>query len=68
MSVTVTVNGLPRDVAAGTTIADVVTALTAASSGVAVAVNGAVVARGRWPDMVLAHDDAVEILTAVQGG
>jgi sulfur carrier protein len=65
---TVTVNGEPRDVATGTTIADVVTSVTAAPSGVAVAVNGVVVARARWSGTALAHDDAVEILTAVQGG
>ncbi|WP_065849316.1 sulfur carrier protein ThiS, partial [Streptomyces mutomycini] len=42
--------------------------LTAASSGVAAAVNETVVPRGRWSATALAGGDRVEVLTAVQGG
>jgi sulfur carrier protein len=64
----VTVNGAARAVADGTRLADVVAELTAAPSGVAVAVNDSVIPRGAWPETVLAEGDRVEILTAVQGG
>lgn len=36
--------------------------------GVAVAVNGEVVARGTWEATVLRDGDEVEVLAAVQGG
>jgi sulfur carrier protein len=62
------VNGDPREIAPGTTLAEVVAELSAAPSGVAAAVNEAVVPRGAWPATALAADDRVEILTAVQGG
>ena len=64
----ITVNGEPREVTAGTTLAALVTALTAARSGVAVAVNDEVVPRGDWPSRRLGDGDRVEVLTAVQGG
>jgi sulfur carrier protein len=50
------------------TLAEVVAQLTAAPSGVAAAVNEAVVPRSQWDATVLANADRVEILTAVQGG
>ncbi len=64
----VTVNGAPREVAAGATVATVVAELTTAERGVAVAVNETVVARGAWATTRLAAGDRVEVLTAVQGG
>ncbi|MFF1902121.1 sulfur carrier protein ThiS [Kitasatospora sp. NPDC058218] len=63
-----TVNGEPRRVPAATTLAEVVTTLSRANSGVAAALNEAVVPRGSWPLTQLAAGDRVEILTAVQGG
>lgn len=62
------VNGEPRAVAPGTTLAALVADLTPAPAGVAAAVNEAVVPRGRWPETALAEGDRVEVLTAVQGG
>jgi sulfur carrier protein len=62
------VNGDPRDIAPGTTLAEVVAELSTAPSGIAAAVNEAVVPRGAWAGTPLAADDRVEILTAVQGG
>ncbi|MFC5171584.1 sulfur carrier protein ThiS [Streptomyces mutomycini] len=67
-SVSVSVNGEHRSVPAGTTLDTLVAALTAASSGVAAAVNETVVPRGRWSATALAGGDRVEVLTAVQGG
>ena len=62
------VNGDLREIPPGTTLAEIVAELSAAPSGVAAAVNEAVVPRGAWPATPLAADDRVEILTAVQGG
>lgn len=66
--VSVSVNGERRSVAAGTTLDALVAGLTSAHSGVAAAVNEAVVPRGRWDATALAEGDRVEVLTAVQGG
>ncbi|MYR71433.1 MULTISPECIES: sulfur carrier protein ThiS [unclassified Streptomyces] len=64
----VSVNGERRSVAAGTTLDALVAGLTSAHSGVAAAVNEAVVPRGRWAATALAEGDRLEVLTAVQGG
>lgn len=68
--VTVTVNGSAQPLDAGTTVADLVADLTGGPSarGVAAALNGAVVPRGRWRLIELQDGDRIEILTAVQGG
>jgi sulfur carrier protein len=65
---TVTVNGEPRDLAPGATLADVVSQVTQSAKGVAAAVNGEVVPRRAWPGTPLADGAQVEIVTAVQGG
>ncbi|MFB6617370.1 MULTISPECIES: sulfur carrier protein ThiS [unclassified Streptomyces] len=65
---TISVNGEPREIAAGTTLDSVVATLTTAPSGVAAALNETVVPRGQWPATALGDGDRVEILTAVQGG
>ncbi|MDT0381043.1 sulfur carrier protein ThiS [Streptomyces sp. DSM 42041] len=67
-TVTLTVNGEPRELSRGQTLDRLVATLTTAPSGVAAAVNEAVVPRGRWPETELADGDRVEVLTAVQGG
>jgi sulfur carrier protein len=68
MTVTVTVNGEPRDLPPGVTLADVVSQLTASPKGVAAALNGEVVPRRAWAATALAERDQVEVVTAVQGG
>ncbi|MEU9193410.1 sulfur carrier protein ThiS [Streptomyces hundungensis] len=65
---TISVNGEPRALVPGTTLDALVAALTPARSGVAAAVNEAVVPRGAWPTTTLGDGDRVEVLTAVQGG
>jgi sulfur carrier protein len=65
---TVTVNGEPRDLAPGVTLADVVSQVTDSAKGIAAALNGEVVPRRAWPDTPLAEGAQVEIVTAVQGG
>ena len=64
----VMVNGQPRDISPGATLADLVGQLTESPRGVAAAVNGEVVPRRAWPATLLAEHDAVEVVTAVQGG
>ena len=64
----VTVNGDKRELPPGTTLADLITQLTASPRGIAAAVDGAVVPRRAWPDTPLADGTVVEIVTAVQGG
>ena len=65
-----TVNGDVAEVDAGTTVADLVEEVAGEpnAKGVAAALNGAVVPRGRWRLLELQDGDRVEILTAVQGG
>ncbi|THA56768.1 sulfur carrier protein ThiS [Streptomyces sp. A0958] len=65
---TVSVNGEPVAVAAGTTLDALVATLTGAPTGVAAALNETVVPRGQWPAAALTEGDRVEVLTAVQGG
>lgn len=64
----VSVNGTPREVGEGATLATVVRSITEAPSGVAVAVNDAVVSRRDWEATRLREEDRIEVLTAVQGG
>jgi sulfur carrier protein len=64
----VIVNGDGRELAPGTTLAELVTALVPSAKGVAAAVDGAVVPRRAWPDIPLADGTVVEVVTAVQGG
>jgi len=68
VSVQVKLNGEPRELPDGSTIAQAIAALTAAATGVAAAVNGEVVPRGSWAATLLRDGDQVEVVTAVQGG
>jgi sulfur carrier protein len=68
MTVRVLVNGEPREVAAGTAVDRVVAAVTGLDSGIAVAVNGEVVPRGRWAGTLVGDGDQIEVVTAMQGG
>jgi sulfur carrier protein len=68
VSILVKLNGEPRELPDGSTIAQAVAELTAASSGVAAAVNGDVLPRGSWAATMLNDGDQVEVVTAVQGG
>ncbi len=66
--VRVTVNGDGRTVAPGTTVAGLVADMGLEPRGVAVAVDGEVVTRGRWADRALAAGDRVEVLSVARGG
>ena len=68
MTVEVKLNGEPREVPDGTTVAQAVAELTALATGIAAAVNGDVIPRGSWAATLLRAGDQVEVVTAVQGG
>jgi sulfur carrier protein len=68
VTVLVRLNGKPRELPDGTTMAQAVAELTPAATGVAAAVNGDVVPRGSWTATPLRDGDQVEVVTAVQGG
>jgi sulfur carrier protein len=66
----ITVNGKPRDLAPGTTVAALLDELElpAGRRGVAVAVDAEVVPRAEWPHTEVGDGSAVEVLVAIQGG
>jgi sulfur carrier protein len=68
--VIVSVNGERREVPSGATVANVVELLQVAAGGrgVAVALDGEVVTRGRWPETELVEGSWVEVVAAIQGG
>jgi sulfur carrier protein len=67
-TVRVSVNGTPRELPSPATLGELVATLTRARSGVAAAVNEAVVPRSGWGATVLGDGDRVEVISAVQGG
>jgi sulfur carrier protein len=68
--VLITLNGERRQLPSGATVANVVELLEVAAParGVAVAVNGEVVTRGRWDDTKLPEGARIEVVAAIQGG
>lgn len=66
----VTINGDPREMPAGATVASVIESFPGAPGGrgVAVAVEGEVVPRGAWNSTELREGARVEVVVAVQGG
>ena len=62
------VNGEPREVEDGTTVAALVRLLGLPERGVAVAVEDRVVPRSTWEQAIVTAGQHVEVLTAVQGG
>jgi sulfur carrier protein len=66
--VSVRLNGEPRELPEGATMASAVAELTPEAAGVAAAVNGDVVPRRAWAATPLRDGDQVEVVAAVQGG
>lgn len=62
------INGEVEEWADGQTLAQLVAARMLSDRGVAAAVDGAVAPRSTWAALVLRDGQAVELLTAVQGG
>lgn len=65
---TITLNGDPRRVAAGSSVADLLAQLELPAAKVAVERNLAIVPRSTFADVVLADGDALEIVHFVGGG
>jgi sulfur carrier protein len=70
VTVLVLVNGDARELATGTTVAGIVASLAGIPEGrgVAVALDGEVVPRGRWEQTKLTDGAQIEVVVAVQGG
>ncbi|HTW41182.1 MAG TPA: sulfur carrier protein ThiS [Solirubrobacteraceae bacterium] len=66
----IVLNGERSDVRPGATVAELLArlGLDADARGVAVAVDGEVIPRGRWDSCPVPADARVEVLTAMQGG
>ena len=63
-------NGEPRELPDGATVADAVRAsgMPALARGIAVAVDGEVVPGSRWDETALEDGQRIEVVQAVQGG
>ncbi len=66
--ITITLNGKARDLETRVTVSALLELLGVNPQQVAVAVNGEVVPRRQWPDVVIGDGDTVEIVRAVGGG
>ena len=64
----IVVNGEEREVAAGTSVAELVRELGLASERVAIERNGRIVRRAEHERTLLAEGDRVEVVTLVGGG
>lgn len=66
----VTINGTPRTVTGEPTVAQLLEQLRVptARGGIAVCVNGEVVRRADWEQIMLNAADEIEIVQATQGG
>ncbi|HEY8826806.1 MAG TPA: sulfur carrier protein ThiS [Jatrophihabitantaceae bacterium] len=61
-------NGETRDFDDGTTLSAMIEAIAGSTRGSAVVVDGEVVPRSQWSGYALRPGQAVELITAVQGG
>jgi thiamine biosynthesis protein ThiS len=68
LAIALVVNGRPRALAPGATVAELVAELGGDARPVAVERNGEIVPRGRWSATPLAGGDRIEIVRFVQGG
>ena len=64
----VRLNGSDKEFDYGTTVSAVVKRYGRGDRGIAVALNGEVVARSDWNEVKLAEGDRVEVLGAIGGG
>jgi sulfur carrier protein len=66
----VTINGWPRELPSGATVARMMEMLQVAPTGrgVAVALDGEVVSRSHWTETELHEGALVEVVAAIQGG
>ncbi len=67
-SITVRLNDSDVELPAGATVQSLVEHVGVEARGTAVARNGEVVPRSKWPETRLADDDHVELLSVARGG
>jgi thiamine biosynthesis protein ThiS len=67
-TIEVEVNGAPRELPAGATVADLLAALRLAAPKVAVERNEEIVPRSAWAATVLAPGDKLEVVHFIGGG
>lgn len=65
---TIELNGAPRQIRDGTSVAELIREITGAERGTAAVVDGEVVPRSSWATTTLRAGQTVELVTAVQGG
>ncbi len=63
-----TLNGDSVELAAGTTLADLVRQVAPSDRGIAVALDREVVPRSRWGSVIVCDGHRIEIVTAAAGG
>ncbi|GJA18602.1 MULTISPECIES: sulfur carrier protein ThiS [Aeromonas] len=68
MTLTIRLNDKDQPLAAGQSVADLLAAQEVNPQGVAVALNGAVLPRGRWAETRLNDGDELHLFTAIAGG
>jgi sulfur carrier protein len=68
MTLTIRLNDKAQPLAAGQSVAELLAAEGVQPQGVAVALNGAVLPRGRWPETRLNDGDELHLFTAIAGG
>lgn len=68
MTLTIRLNDKDQPLAAGQSVADLLAAQGVNPQGVAVALNGAVLPRGRWAEIRLNDGDELHLFTAIAGG
>ncbi len=68
MTLTIRLNDKDQPLAAGQSVADLLAAQGVNPQGVAVALNGAVLLRGRWAETRLNDGDELHLFTAIAGG
>ncbi|HHQ4449233.1 sulfur carrier protein ThiS [Aeromonas hydrophila] len=68
MTLTIRLNDKAQSLAAGQSVADLLAAQGVNPQGVAVALNGVVLPRGRWAETRLNDGDELHLFTAIAGG
>jgi sulfur carrier protein len=61
-------NGAPHQVAPGTTLADLIDALSLSNQALALAVNRSVVPRQQWRAQGIRPGDRIDVVHAIGGG
>jgi len=61
-------NGEPRDIAAGTTLSELLVELEMSQQRIAVEINLNIIPRSQHSETVLQADDKVEVVRAIGGG